>query len=510
MAVIVVVTAPINALRVLFLAAWTGAVPSLVGRSQVGRANGYSEAIFSLSFIVGPSIAGILVGLIGAGQTLTIDAVSFLISAASLTLVRRPLQQARRGEPTHLVADILEGLRYIVRQPTLRTIITYWTLTSVLSASLVNAVIFLLTIEQKQSTEILGLILSGYGVGYTVGAVVAGRFARGRLGLFMVGSTFTSALCVALFALVPNPLLQGIFGAGAGLTGALGLISYVTMRATIPPDHLLGRVGSTARMLSLGLSPIGVFTGGVLLDGIGGSGTMLLMASGLFVVSVLFAVVPTMRNATAAPARPERAACGPVLGSQSVGCRPSSQGIRRVCAEPPRRFRPAGPEPATTHDRRARRPLRGAPCGAPARAHSAWRAGPAPRPGRSPQRDYVDWSFSRRVVIAAIVQLQANWMADYRNSDGITLERRAAGTGGHHRGQHPRGSLDPAAGGSPVLRVYRASPRLRGRGGGTPLGNPPSTHLGTATREPRPPFPGAHRHATANSRGAPPRRHVHQ
>jgi hypothetical protein len=36
--------------------------------------------------------------------------------------------------------------------------------------------------------------------------------------------------------------------------------------------------------------------------------------------------------------------------------------------------------------------------------------------------DYVDWSFSRRVVIAAIVQLQANWMADYRNSAGITLE----------------------------------------------------------------------------------------
>ena len=33
--------------------------------------------------------------------------------------------------------------------------------------------------------------------------------------------------------------------------------------------------------------------------------------------------------------------------------------------------------------------------------------------------DYVDWSFSRGVVIAAIVQLQANWMADYRNSDGI-------------------------------------------------------------------------------------------
>lgn len=41
--------------------------------------------------------------------------------------------------------------------------------------------------------------------------------------------------------------------------------------------------------------------------------------------------------------------------------------------------------------------------------------------------DYLDWSFSRNVVIAAIVQLQANWMADYRNSAGITLEERSQG-----------------------------------------------------------------------------------
>ena len=41
--------------------------------------------------------------------------------------------------------------------------------------------------------------------------------------------------------------------------------------------------------------------------------------------------------------------------------------------------------------------------------------------------DYVDWSFSRAVVIAAIVQLQANWMVDYRNTSGIVLEEGPAG-----------------------------------------------------------------------------------
>jgi hypothetical protein len=41
--------------------------------------------------------------------------------------------------------------------------------------------------------------------------------------------------------------------------------------------------------------------------------------------------------------------------------------------------------------------------------------------------EYVDWSFSRAVVIAAIVQLQSNWLSDYRNRDGIILEEGPAG-----------------------------------------------------------------------------------
>jgi hypothetical protein len=41
--------------------------------------------------------------------------------------------------------------------------------------------------------------------------------------------------------------------------------------------------------------------------------------------------------------------------------------------------------------------------------------------------DYLDWSFSRPVVVDVIVQLQANWMADYRNSSGIVLEEGTAG-----------------------------------------------------------------------------------
>ena len=41
--------------------------------------------------------------------------------------------------------------------------------------------------------------------------------------------------------------------------------------------------------------------------------------------------------------------------------------------------------------------------------------------------EYLDWSFSRPVVAAVVVQLQANWMADYRNSSGIVVEEGPLG-----------------------------------------------------------------------------------
>jgi MFS family permease len=303
MGVVLLVTAPINALRVLFLAGYTAAVPSLVGRDQVGRANGYSEAIFSLSFIVGPAIAGVLAGIIGPGPTLAIDAVSFLVSASSLRLVRRPLQARRTRTQTHIVEQILEGLRYIRGEKTLRIVIAFWGFVSVIGAPVVPVLIFFLSIDRHLAPGVVGVVLSGYGVGYLLGALLAGRFSRGRLGIFMLGANIGSSLFLVLFALVDSPVIQGFAALGAGVTGALVLISYITLRATIPPDELLGRVGSTARTISLGLSPIGLFTGGVLLDVIGGARTMLLVSGTMLCVTAAFALSGTMRAAVAGRGR---------------------------------------------------------------------------------------------------------------------------------------------------------------------------------------------------------------
>ena len=115
LAVILAVTFPMNVLRVLWLAGYTAAVPGLVGRAEVPRANAIFEAVFNVGWIVGPAIAGFLAATIGPGPTIAIDAVTFLISAGAMLLVRRPLRAEGRTIETHILADIREGIGYVVR-----------------------------------------------------------------------------------------------------------------------------------------------------------------------------------------------------------------------------------------------------------------------------------------------------------------------------------------------------------------------------------------------------------
>jgi MFS family permease len=309
MAVILLVTFPINVLRVLFMSGFSASMPSLVGREHVGRATGYTEAIFGISFTLGPAVAGLLAATIGPAPTLAIDAFSFIASAASLSLVRRPLQERLEQKETHLFTEIAEGVRFVLGHRLLRTLIAFWGTVSVVSAPLVPAVIYFLTKDRGEPASTVGLVISSYGVGYLIGSIVAGRFSRGPLGKVMIAGNVVQALMLCLF---PLSTLVPVYMAGAfaaGLSGALVLISYITLRAVIPPDALLGRVGSTARVISFGLQPIGMFVGGLLLDLVHGGPTIFLIAAGMLTVTLIYAVSSSLRGA-----RAESAAAAPATG----------------------------------------------------------------------------------------------------------------------------------------------------------------------------------------------------
>lgn len=314
LAVILLVTFPINCLRVLFLAAWTSMMPALVGRDQVGRASSWTESVFSLSYIVGPAIAGLLVATIGPGPTLLIDAGTFVVSALAMRMVRRRLRAERTSTEMHLRRDIADGLRYLVHEPTLRVVVAFAGLVSVTTAPLTAAAIFFLTIDRGASSDVVGLMLALFSVGYLAGALLAGRLTRGRLGRLMLIANAVSAAAVIGFALMEQPVIQGAAVFLAGACQALWLVPYITLRSTITPDKLLGRVSATARTISIGLQPVGMLLGGLALDAFGGSTTLVGIGLLAGVLSLGFLASGTLRAARA-PRDPTLAA-RPVVSAQ--------------------------------------------------------------------------------------------------------------------------------------------------------------------------------------------------
>jgi MFS family permease len=302
MAIIVLVAAPMSILRGFFLAGYTASIPALVGRSQVGRANSIFEALYSFGFIIGPAIAGILAATIGPGPTLAIDAASFALSALCLALLRTDLRAPVDRARQPILAAIREGIDYILASPELRSMIAFWAAIAILIAPLVNALTVHVTRDLGQPSTTLGVMLATYGVGTVGGSLFSARFinhVRPGIALIVGAVVMGSALVVVAVEGAIPVLLAGALVAGAAQS--MILVTYLTLRTAYSPDELLGRIGSTARTISIGLQPIGLIVGGVLIDVIGGSATMALMGGLVALVSLAFIPVRAFRRASLQP-----------------------------------------------------------------------------------------------------------------------------------------------------------------------------------------------------------------
>jgi MFS family permease len=302
MAVILLVAAPTSILRSFFLAGYTASVPALVGRSQVGKANSYFEAIYSAGYIIGPAIAGVLAATIGPGPTLAIDALSFGLSALGLLFVRRDLRAPVDRPRRRLLTEIREGIDFIAAEPTLRTVILFWGATSILLAPLVTALAVHVTRDLGEPASVLGLILASYGVGTVIGSLLtARRIGRGRVAEILLGGNLVigvALLVVAVWVAIPVQVAAAFV---AGIAQSMVLVTYITLRTAYSPDDLLGRIGSTARSISLGLQPVGLLVGGALIDLTSGSATIAIIGVAVATMSLVFAPIAAMRHATVMP-----------------------------------------------------------------------------------------------------------------------------------------------------------------------------------------------------------------
>lgn len=302
MAVIILVAAPLAILRAFFRAGYLAAMPSLVGRSQLARGNGILEAGVSVAFILGPAIAGLLVTVVGPGPTLALDAASFAVSSLGIALIRRDLTAPASRTPSGVVDDIREGFDFVVRHPVLRPLILLFAVVSAGLAPLGAAMTFRVVKDLGQAPAAFGLTITALGAGTIVGSLFAARLGPGTdVARVLLSSVAVVGLATALAGIVPSLAAIIALSVVSGAGEAVLVIVYVSVRAGYSPDALLGRVGSTARMMALGLQPIGSLIGGFLIDAIGGSGTLVVFGIATCACALAFTQVGALQAAAFAP-----------------------------------------------------------------------------------------------------------------------------------------------------------------------------------------------------------------
>jgi MFS family permease len=242
-------------------------LPQVVTRDQLPRANGrLLAAELTANEFVGPPLGGLLVAA-GVAVAFATPAALWAAAVGALLLLRGGFSVSRR-EPTTLRADVAEGLRYLWRHRLLRTLAGMTGLFN-FATNATFAVFVLYAVGPDSAMGLTefsyGLLFATIAAGSLIGALLADRIIR-RLGRSR--SLFLGILggvgAVGIAAVTTIPLVIATAFLIGGLTNALWNVVAVSLRQRITPDHILGRINSSYRLVAWGTRPLGAATGGLL------------------------------------------------------------------------------------------------------------------------------------------------------------------------------------------------------------------------------------------------------
>lgn len=271
-----IVIALAGILSVFFDVAYGAYLPSLVGRDYIVEGNQKLALSGSTAEVLGPSLAGFLVQLITAPMAILLDALSFLISALSVGSIRKEEHLSLSPHARqHIGREIKEGLGVALGHPVLRALVGMEG-TSAFFGNFFGTLYGLYAIrELGLGAAALGATITFGGLGDLAGAFLASRLPRRwRLGNILIGSlVFKSGASMLIPLAGGSPwtamimlMIAQLFGDGAR---TIYDIHAVSLRQTITPDHVLGRVNASLQFAIAGLGPMGALLGGILAETIG-------------------------------------------------------------------------------------------------------------------------------------------------------------------------------------------------------------------------------------------------
>jgi predicted MFS family arabinose efflux permease len=296
-------------LSVWFDTAYMSYLPSLVERRLLMQGNSVMESTRSGAQIVGPSLGGILVQTLSAPAAVIADAASFFVSAFSLWRIKRPDPKPTAAATGFrgITEAVKVGLSFVIRDPVLGPLALAIGISNLAWAAELALYILFLARGLGLAAWIIGLTLAMAGPGALAGSALAGKIQRTiGVGRAIFGGLAVFAVAALIIPLTPGHpaglaatlLMIAAFAMAAG--GQICVVNVMTTRQLMTPDHLLGRVNASFRLVGLGVSPLGSLLGGALGAAFGLRTGLLVAVLGMFIAPLIVLLSP-VRRATALP-----------------------------------------------------------------------------------------------------------------------------------------------------------------------------------------------------------------
>jgi predicted MFS family arabinose efflux permease len=273
-------------------------VPSLVPSGALAVANGRLELARTIAFAGGPALAGALVGGLGGAPAF---AVAAALSTCAVVLLAGLREPARPPLPTRdAIAEVREGAGFVFGHRLLRPVyvtqVVFNTAFFILQAVYVPYAVHRLGL----SASTVGMTLATYGVGMIVGALLTPRILRALPFGWVVSlgpiTGFIAAIVMTATIWAPSAILAAMsfFLIGAG--PIVWVISTATLRQTVTPPALLGRV-SAINITGYGARPLGALIGAAIGSTYGPETCLVVAAVGFFVQALVILASPVRRLA---------------------------------------------------------------------------------------------------------------------------------------------------------------------------------------------------------------------
>jgi MFS family permease len=303
---LLVVAVGMGSLTIFADVAYFAYVPSLLSKEELLEGNSKVAATNAAAEVGAFSAAGWLVQVLSGPVAVAVDAASFIVSSVFTLAIRKPeARKERPAEPPKLRDEMTEGMRVIAGHGVLRTL-TASHVTAAYSLGAYGAV-YLLFVTRDLGFEpgLLGLFFAVGGISSFFGSLYAPRAERsvgagptiaiGRLVLgacMMLAPVSGHASVAAACILIGQQL-------GDGFWAALE-VNEMTLRQTVTPEDVLGRVNAAVRQANLAAMLLGALSGGLLGELVGLRATLITGACGMLVAGGI-CVLPAVWTARALP-----------------------------------------------------------------------------------------------------------------------------------------------------------------------------------------------------------------